>query len=479
MKKIYSLILLTSAVSILASCQKEEFSMPVENTFKTLTVSANESETKALFKDEAKGTVAWHTSDKLVVFDVNDDCRSLTHTETTGYVNANFSTGNWTGYEPHFAVASKTEDHVSFTKTPGKLSVYLNESQTILDKKCFSSYAYLSLGRVKKNDDQYSVAKMNQLAGFVKFTLSRTDVAYVVAEAIGGEHLCGWVDIDTTKFNNNVKDASADKDFWSLMKDSTKVSQLVVRPTTVLSESLIFPASDYYMMALPGTYSQGIRFTCYNSDNEAIITKTIGASTGVTLERGQRIIVSSPIDKEELFPKTVNIKLDFTKTNPLGTFTKSGDQTANGETYTYAYSEKVDDKTYSQNVNFTLFKGTAAGAYYYYSTGSSPYALAFASNTNAIQLPAIENRYLKSVKITIKNTADKSGSIQTSKGYVAPAGESYICGFTVPKNSSYTISFNASDTKIKKGVGYWIRFTTTQFQITNLELQYVNKLPTE
>lgn len=507
--KLNNLFLIAATVLVaFASCSKEPVlssqKESAEDIQTTLTVTAG-CETRAwLDASGSTNVMKWRTTDSLIVFD--DELKGVAlGTTAKNTPTATFTTAKWTGRTPKYAAAycpNFNEAKVLTCQSEGVMSVKFRAVHTIDNLSSSSFQSSAMVGKVEENAGAYSISEMKNVMGFIGFSLSTAKVKTVTAESIGGEPMSGWVDVDYEKL------VKGDKAFWTATSGKAPESLITLTPAPKgaanggTEAAPLFKAGTYYFAVLPQTYAQGIKFTIYGADNSVIAEQTIGATSGVTVTRSQKLNVSKSIDVIPInLPETVVLDLYFgSGTNPLG-FASPGlaNESASGDTYdfTYSYEDAVSHASMTTTFPFVICKGTpedGAIGYRYLATTQTSYGnitkvLQFQKCANGwIKTPAIDGYYLQSILLAhgnmtaslhmrIKDDPANSSIAQmtlTKGGDKAPA--TMTVHFYNDGNDCNNSSMTGNTTKVS--TPYYMIFAEKNQVIDRLTFTYTKSLPT-
>lgn len=435
----YKHIFFTAAIALMATvgCNKMQ-SNPDGESEQGLTIGVGREQTEEDSKAYIEGlTMKWDQSvDTLIVIDqglAGTDflCKSVSEDKTS----ATFSTSYWTGNVPTYACcyfANYDEKRVKASPSDGVMTVRVRPSQNFLKwKGCSSPLSSAMVGKVDFASGKYSISQMKNVVGYIKINLATTNVAKVRVTAIGGEPVSGWVDVDYAKLVNG------DADFWTLTSGKTAETTATIQPGAggnCITADGCFAAAAYCIAVLPQTYSNGLRFTMVDKDGATICTKTIGGTSGVTIERNS-VVTLPALD----LPNEVTIDLYFGNSegvNPLGTFKTAAQQAVAGESYDFTYNYSFDSKEYSLVLPVKLSKGSGGSVYSYVRYTNNVYGAGYVldySNKAAngwLELPAINGMYLQAVKVCTGNGANKNIAIKDRAASASVASGTVIKGTT-------------------------------------------------
>lgn len=429
----------------------------------------------------------WTELDTLVVFDLdNAGVKFVTGADGTS-PTAVFGTGDWTGKEPFYASVSERADEASCTD--GILSVVLSPTQKSKAPELCPLNVSAFVGKVKADVDNSRIDEMKPVMGFIRIPFVKTDIASVTASAVGGETLAGRVLVDYGKLS------SGESNFWTASSGVSSVTLVPGESAVAGDTEGCFRAGAWLLAVLPQTYSQGISLSFSGADGSVLYSYTVGADDGLTVGRNETVTVDTP--HADPLPETVTISLDFyneANVNPLGfdAPTAASENGTTGEDYVYAYDYVFRDQNRTENLTFTVCKGTAAAnaRYYYAAPGSMTYGtvgrkiLMFIATNAWIKVPAIEGRYLQSVTLSHGNGAPKQMMVKddlASKGNLGYTSKAASQIATKDRLNTQTIAwYGDSSAKTEMGRPYYLYFNSgASLRVYNITLVYTKELPTK
>lgn len=441
---------------------------------KELTITAG-TETKTSLGPS--NVVVWQ-QDTLVVFD--SDLTGVKFSTTQKDVpTAEFTTTSWTGKVPEYAASYFPEFNVPFETvalSKGVMPVEIRPVQAIGWTNTFGKQSFASVGKVVENDGTFTIAQMKNVMGLIGVKFSDPAIKKIVATAIGGEQMTGWVSVDYEKL------AAGNAGFWAPI-DGKKTSSTATITVTKIGQ--------YYISVLPQVYAQGIRLEAFNAANEVVAEHTIGATSGIEIKRSEISPLAKDIDYIPL-PETVVLDLVFNNTVcPLGTFKPVAEQVPTGDSYTFTYNYTIGGKDYSKDFEFKIGNKQTSGYSFRANTGL-PYAnegmLVTGDKNIWMAVPGIEGKYLSTICVKMGNaytSADRLVRVKTSpsassltqmKPAVSTASgpvATYIHFYT-NGNDGVTASLQGNVTE--KGTAYYLIFADT-FNIDTITLTYTDELP--
>ena len=215
----------------------------------------------------------------------------------------------------------------------------------------------------------------------------------------------------------------------------------------------------YYAVVYPGEY-EGFEIVCTTNDTDPK-TFTLDYEGPVSLVRNGLLSIGDLENPYDVLPDEFTISLDFYNDGSVWPLTPnvlaSADQSAEGDTYTYAFTyETPEGEPNTENLEFVFSKGPESAARYGYMTftqiENGNKVLVFLDGTDSwIRIPGIRGRYIKTVSMSHGNSGLKKrfrlqvGTNAAADAYYnSPlvAAESY----TVPATTSVT--FPTTDTSM-------------------------------
>lgn len=219
----------------------------------------------------------------------------------------------------------------------------------------------------------------------------------------------------------------------------------------------------YYAVVYPGEVN-GFEMT-YTTNTPTPMTSVIKNDTPATLKRNYLLSFGMLSDPYELLPETIEMNIDFA-TWP---FNESCiyNSTVEG-TYTYTLDYIFNGINLSKDFKFVMYGGK--GGSYAYSAEGSYFSPGIANSR--ITVPAIPERYLKSVKVSIKNAYTKKLTIvKTDFTTILAENVNMVAG------TPAEIVFPYGGVNTEMATAYILRFPSSSTQITNITLVYTKAKP--
>ena len=170
-------------------------------------------------------------------------------------------------------------------------------------------------------------------------------------------------------------------------------------------------------------------------------------------------------------PATVELNVDFTQGWPFTTGIKAeSEQTTDlGDTYKFAYSYMYEGVEHVKEFSFGFKGATTNGGYNAYSYMTDDYRPGAAGSR--MMIPAVENRWLKSVTMEVQNTSEKTFSLKTRTFEdLAACPVSAVSG--TPATLSFPITVDGKTVNTTKGSGYYLYFSNANAQVSAIRLVY-------
>ncbi len=353
-------------------------------------------------------SLVWEQNDSLCIFDAQGNAVAMS-LEAPGSGMGTFYTYDWTEGTPAFATFPH---HEGATCAPADslVSAHLVSEQSAAKPELCPEFAAVGIPSGSRNI--YKMAPMQNIMGMVKMQIAKNTVAkVVVASNNDSEAVAGTVVVDYKKF---VRGETA---FWTPV-EGRAVSSVTMTPAAgseAATDDGCFVPGYYYVSVLPGIYSQGLNVKMLDMDGNEVDRIEVPGEINIPL--------NSVFDIDDLMPDEITLDLDFTTTNPLGTFPTDVSQLASGNDYTFTLGFEFNNTPLEQEFTFTLYKGN--GGYLYTQNGGVNVLKIIKPNStvakdmSCIKFPAIPYRYLKSVHVTHRGTTFVR-NFRLQEGYPTP-----------------------------------------------------------
>lgn len=309
---------------------------------------------------------AFVAGDVITVYDVNGAAVSFTTDAAT--VPANFSTTEWTGENPAYAVFTTGTPSLAVADADAVFGVTIPAQQKIDVGSDACHTAMPAVAAVEPDETlDFKISSMSNVAGRLALSfLSGTKAKSVKIQGMDGESLAGAVSVKQSDLSLTVNSAE---------------NSVIITPAGEVFEG----GSTVYAAILPGTYAKGLKFTVTDTDNQ-VIENIFGEEGGIVVERNKDTVLPAAVDTKPLnFPEEFIVHVDFTKAWP----------------FQEAYSAGKNEYTFQYTEDLPMTFGFD-GSYAYEAAG-----LNFSAAGGKLILPQIDGRYLNSVVVVHKEGASK------------------------------------------------------------------------
>jgi hypothetical protein len=313
-----------------------------------------------------EGPSAFAAGDAISVYDFNGAAVSFTTDAAT--VPANFSTTEWTGEKPTYAVFTTGTPTLTVADADATFGVTVPSQQKIDAGAATDHAAMPSVAAVEPDETvDYKITSMSNAAGRIALTFqSGTKAKSVKIQGMDGEALAGAISLKLSDLNCTV---------------TSPETSVIITP----DGDSFTGGSTVYATVLPGTYAKGLRFTVTDTDNQ-VIENIYGEETGIVVTRNQDTILPDVVDAKPLsFPEEFVVHVDFTKAWPFQEAWSAGTNE-----YSFEYSDGLP-------LTFKLENADSYAA-----------GLPFSGTTGKIYLPQVEGRFLNSVVVVHEMTGAKA-----------------------------------------------------------------------
>ena len=495
MKRTDTMILAVVALTVAACAEKTQIDASqetqkgglVEMTFDAV-VDDKVEDTKTTYSGR---NIFWEEGDAITVFFEGDGITSRTFTES--WISDDKAKASFTGLgdESANACLAVYPESDAYTYDGTVLTVNIPSEQVAV-RNGFASGANVS---VAYSSD--AALKFRNVGSLIAFRFETEEdaaktasVTFKAKTAVEGEYL-GITGTATVNIQEQPAEGTENPVTYipvvSGNGDATSVT--LVAPEGGFEYNGTSPVT-YYAVIYPGNYENGFEVT-YTTNDETPQTLVLNNDEAVNLTRNSLLSMGAIPNPYDTLPEEIVISLDFANEanlNPLGTFPKMAQQSADGDDYTYKYTYEHEGKTFTEPLTFTIYKGS--GYSYTYlngaATGTDKYFYVLNSGANTcMKFPAIRGRYLKSVSFSHTGTT-YNRNFRLQEGYPT-AGHYYTVGavpeaadavgtavVTFPTGVEDTAQLNVT----KAGVPYFVQFTSaSKYSITNITLVYTKQAP--
>ena len=459
--KIRSFTILSALAFFFASCEEDVNKGTVwdDPNFIRITTSAQPVSVKGeTYK------YSWAENDSVFVYNEEN---KVTKLRTNDPATNIFFSYEWAGGKPTWAIHPSVD---GITFTPDHVSGILVDSLQAVSK--LNTYGQMTfIGKTTGNRSAYKLTKMSNVTGQIKLSLSIATATSIVVEAPGGELIAGNIDVNPTKLLENTSDCI------TVVENEAGSSYIRLVPaegSETITEDGCLAAGSYYFTVIPQVYSQGLRITVNQKDAEPLYRNFRDDDGTLTVMRGESREFEGNLNEVEL-PETFSLTFNFLvdgKTNwPFNeAITPTKDQDVSkgvGETYTYTYKFEFDGTTFTRDLPFVFYGNKAT-----YGLGVNGLSMGTA-NSARITLPAIANRYLKSVTVDVTNAYAKGFSIVD----LLKIAEDMVVAPTKPINGSpYTLTFPFEGVVTATNTRYYLRFKDKSTNVKSITIVYSKEL---
>lgn len=435
MKKLFYMISVAAFMASIASCGKLE----QENTpsATTLTIAAALPQTKTFWDQEAE-EVQWSNGDVITVLAQGASVKS---SKSSGLVSSeNFTVEGWpAGVKPLYAVFTAQDNNTYETYRPvltenGEVQLTLKSNQEIFNRGSFGKVSNVSVGELTEGANGVYTTQMKNICGLIKLQLTSPAYSVTIEDLNGENPLAGSAKI--------VMENSIPK-----VVENVKTSTSVTLTSRISGDNGMVPGRTYMACVYPGSFIPKITIKASADDPNPIV---FTGKSPVTVTRNE-IMDFGTFDNAVDETADLVLTLDFTswpfnETRPSGTVITDG----NGNTYTLGKG-KYPFIIYNETIGYKYLTG-------YLEANTT------AKDTFKMKLPAIENRKLANVAVSVKNTSGKYVGIQNEAGNTMAGQDGAVIS-----GSPYTLELGTS----KVNTSYYLYTGSNKVQFTKLVLTYV------
>ena len=469
MKKLFYMITVAAFMASIASCGKLEqentpsdgpvVEAPSADGTTTLTIAAGLPQTKTYWYTGSElgegvpGEVRWSSTDVITVLGVGASAKSSKSSGAKAVEN--FEVQGWPAdVTPLYAVFTAQDNNAYETYKPslnsdGEVKVALKTNQEIFNKGSFGKVSNVSIGELKEGENGVYTTTMKNICGLIKLSLTSNAKSVTIEALDGTTPLAGSANI---VMENGIPSVSK----------SITPSTSVTLTSRVSGEDETMQAGNTYMACVyPGTFIPKITIKATADDPNPIV---IVGKSAVTITRNEimdfgtldntPVTPPTPEEPEEPeqpeIPETLELTLDFASWPFSSAITANKNSTETLECTFNDYPFVISNSEgggwqYRTAVKALQGNGTSAGNF-------------------SLTLPAIENRRLYSVEVTLGNTSGKYVAINSDAngpGLMAEVNSltadlcPYVLGGEnwkkVPEvNTSYSITSGGKTVQFKK-----------------------------
>ena len=435
MKKLFYMISVAAFMASIASCGKLE----QENTpsATTLTIAAALPQTKTFWDQEAE-EVKWSNGDVITVLAQGASVKSST---SSGLVSSeNFTVEGWpAGVKPLYAVFTAQDNNTYETYRPvltenGEVQLTLKSNQEIFNRGSFGKVSNVSVGELTEGANGVYTTQMKNICGLIKLQLTSPAYSVTIEDLNGENPLAGSAKI--------VMENSIPK-----VVENVKTSTSVTLTSRISGDNGMVPGRTYMACVYPGSFIPKITIKASADDPNPIV---FTGKSPVTVTRNEIMDFGT-------FDNAVDEKADLVLTLDFASwpFDEAGPSSAKA-------SVEGGDVYHKGNYEFVVY--TEEGSTYKKGSGY------LEANTNPgkfkLKLPAIENRRLTGVQVSVKNTSNgKYVGVLNAGGGTVGSVSGAVAG-----SSPYTIDMDAS--KVGVNTNCYISTASGKTQFAKLVLTY-------
>lgn len=452
MKKLFYFVSVAAFMASFASCGKIDqentttdepaIETPSTDGTTTLTISASTSATKT-FWDQDENLVKWSKDDVVTVLGKDASVKS---SKSSGSVSSeNFTVEGWpTGVTPLYAVFTAQDNSAYEQYRPvltdnGEVQLTLKSNQEIFNRGSFGKVSNVSIGELTELENGVYSTTMKNICGLISLQLKYPAYSVTIEDLNGETPLAGSAKI---VMENHVPEVS----------ENVTASTSVTLTSRISGDDGIVAGRTYMACVYPGSFIPKITIKATADDTNPVI---ITGKSPVTITRNEIMdfgVLDNYVDPTADLVLTLDFaSWPFNETKPSGTVTTD----ENGNTYTLVKG-KYPFIIYNETIGYKCLTG-------YLEANTS------AKATFMMKLPAIENRKLAKVAVSVKNTSGKYVGIQNETGNTMAGQEG-----AVSSGSPYTLELGTS----KVNTSYYLYTGSNKVQFTKLVLTYVYVEPT-
>lgn len=407
---------------------------------------------------------SWAENDSIFVYNEENKVSKLRTNDPSTNI---FFSYEWAGGQPTWAIHPNID---GITFTPEHISgICVDSLQTISKLNAYGPMTFI--GKTTGNRSAYKINSMKNVTGQIKLSLGISTATSIVVEAPGGELIAGNIGVNPTKLLDNTSDCI------SVVENEAGSSYIRIVPaegSEAITEDGCLAAGSYYLTVIPQVYSRGLRITVNQKDAEPLYRNFRDDDGSLTVMRGEVREFEGNLNEVELpetFSLTFNFLVDGNKNWPFNeAITPTANQDVSkgvGETYTYTYKFEVDGTTFTRDLPFVFYGNKKT-----YGLGVNGLSMGTA-NSARITLPAIANRYLKSVTVDVTNAYAKGFSIVD----LSKIAEDMVVAPTKPINGApSTITFPFNGVVTATNTRYFLRFKDKSTNVKSITIVYTKEL---
>ena len=450
MKKLFYMISVAAFMASFASCGKLEqentpsdgpvVETPSADGTTTLTIAAGLPQTKTYWDQETE-EVKWSNSDVITVLAPGASVKS---SKSSGLIAVeNFTVEGWPAdVKPLYAVFTAQDNSAYETYKPvltekGEVQLTLKSNQEIFNRGSFGKVSNVSVGELTEGENGVYTTQMKNICGLIKLQLTSPAYSVTIEDLNGENPLAGSAKI--------VMENSIPK-----VVENVKTSTSVTLTSRISGDDSMVPGRTYMACVYPGSFIPKITIKASADDSNPIV---FTGKSPVTVTRNEIMdfgTFDNAVDEKADLVLTLDFaSWPFVETRPSGTVKTD----ENGNTYTLG---KYPFIIYNETIGYKCLTG-------YLEANTS------AKDTFKMKLPAIENRKLAKVAVSVKNTSGKYVGILNETGNTMAGQDGAVIS-----GSPYTLELETS----KVNTSYYLYTGSNKVQFTKLVLTYTYVEPT-
>lgn len=286
MKKRFHLLmmLLAAAAVMVTSCEEGKIEVPIEEPIEEpeepgegeLDPTSPWNSKTVSWTIGAESPSVWVPGDSIRVFD-HDFVRIKFTTQDSG-ASASFTTSEWTGYRPAYAVFS---EGVVYCNTDEGIirQIPVPASQELQGSEDCVHYAFPAVGKAEENGEtDFILQSMKNVTARIKFSFLDSKTSVLTIKGMNDEQLAGKIDV-------KYDDLS-----WTAV-EGTEEKTIILRP----SGDAFAAGSTIYASVLPGTFAKGIKVMVTNLEG-LNVGRSFFTEQGIVIERNAVVELPDAID---------------------------------------------------------------------------------------------------------------------------------------------------------------------------------------
>ena len=259
MNKIYSFAAMAMAVLTASACAQEEFDFNENNDNAvvkfTAVIGAEDDETKAVLgtNENNKPQTMWTAGDKITVHNGTKGFEFVSDA-TEACISSQF-TYNGGGFSAEKGVIAIYPSSNDWTADPTAMTA--NVVIPAVQKAVAGSYDPAAAVSVAYSTDDH--LRFKNTTALLKFTVGNENIKRVIFEGLGGEALCGAINVAFAEDGKTISSIAA--------ADKSKGTRVTLEADTVFESG-----KTYYMAVLPQMFEKGFAFYFQISGSDMLYT---------------------------------------------------------------------------------------------------------------------------------------------------------------------------------------------------------------